>query len=353
MNAMIEDVLRANKDVFYDVDEMREVLNDLVCRYSWRDETEAYKYTMFILNNTFLAVRKFIDKGRDFWEPVFRYNFDKNIIVLENTESEKYQLLANFYPLSDTLVECKELLSKLNTLVAINRQTEGVNSIMLSEIGRDIQEEMAMKFGSISETRYMSYSDSMTGYKTLILNALNDLVALENVASASPAKKNMIQRLATKTVEKKEYSTPVVTEIPKAEAEELTKATVTETTVAETVPEVKEEEPKPKKIPPEERINKAKIDRLLNDKNYQLADYLGDFIEQFQILESFYYCARRANDEEDMNFYIGKLGDIFASFDMWYEKAKNTKPHRGFKPDMQKWDETKHHIQNFKNKAQL
>ena len=428
---VLEDIKKENVDKAFwlwdnsDIQKGENVFLSLICGIKWRNSVEAYEYLTYIINNTYLAIRKFKDENVDivFWEPVVRYYFNKSLNILDDSNSMDYKVLSNYFPLTDALKTCSDALSKLNVLLSISRQTEGAVSQEVKDLYKTLYDRMTGSFNEVVKGNdYISDKDAMTVYKTLVLNGLSAVITFENMNSlqsltdpngkinhpgiktekknkkkevndnlieitSADEPKNDISNPVSKVSEtlvqhiEKSVSEPTIVEQPKVEeptvVEEIkeeikVEEPVVEPTVEETQPKVEEkpiEETKPveepvKAEPPKplidykKNVNIEPINKLLeldnkgNAKNFEI----NEFIEQFQILQSYNTMAKRNGNEENVTYFCGILGNLFALFDKEYkkildlkqEKQNNPKKFKHFNVDFDKWDEARKHIDNFK-----
>lgn len=367
MNEVIQDVLSAAGYSYYNDKEMTEVLEDLICEHSWKSEIEAYEYISYMLRLTQIATDMFPEAGRDLWEPVIRYYFGYYSYILDNTEDAEYSMLANYYPLSPALSECKGLLAKLSALTTLNKETRGVASEVSKDMGRLLCESLMTKFTEATKSsRYMSEDETITVYKTMVLNSLNYVAALEKTDPAegiSPIHPKQVQ-----VAEEKPSEVPValvqakITPVKKSAEKKITELRPEKTDKIQEIshpvePAVREAtiiaecDEKPSSGTCHCKIDQKSVDKLLDGKVKSLDEYIDLFVAQFQSIESLFYVYKRTKQADDMAFCQKTLELLFESFDTWYEKASNSHPVRGLQPDMEKWNRTANNIKTFKKKA--
>ena len=193
---IINDILAANeKKPFWNKDkDIKAVLNELICSRTWRNKIEAYEYTSYILEISSIALRRFEGMERWFWEPELRVDFKNCESYLEDEDSDKYKMLSNYFPLTGTLKECQDTLSRINDLVLINRHTDGVNGEKIANMGKELYEHLANAFTELGTgSEYMTYKDMMVIFRTLVLNGLNNVITLENMVSLSETNKSVFE----------------------------------------------------------------------------------------------------------------------------------------------------------------
>ena len=373
---------------FYDKEEMRDTLNKLVCGINWHTEIEAFEYLSHIIDLTYIAIRKFTGTEKlpiIFWKPILEYYFEEGKEILNNTDSAEYKVLANFYPMTNELKKCQQIVSKLHTLVVINKHTKGVNNLVLRQMGKELYEALSDTFEKIGEDKYMSYKESMIAYKTLVLNGLSDMIRLENMEAVGnlvsntpvkidpavsmlnkePKSKNKTENISTPVVVE-EVSEPIMiepvntqTETAGVQSEEVTplvkraveqiltdtpevaevseEKPVEETSVENPVVEVEMageqavENPTPiqRRIPLTQTINRDIIEKLIDGNGFDSPkallpreEWLKAFIGEFQDLNTRYSMAERGKDVEAIDFYKTILLDLFNSFDRQYAITK-------------------------------
>lgn len=390
---VVNDIIKGYTDRqrFWKEGEMEQALKELICSMAWHDEIEAYEYLSYTLDMTYLAVRKFEKAEKDFWLPILHSYFNGQKHILEDNNAEGRKTLTNYFPLTSSLSDCKDTLSKLKTLVVINKQTNGTNSAVVNKMAKEYYDSLVDAFDELGEpNRYMSEKDLTKTYKTLILTGLSAMTTLENVSSSQSDIRNIqkadnvittqlsssvptaeVSAEQTKPLNIKAGQTSVTvtevvsltTEKKDSEKDKSDKALkVIENGVNEDMGELNKVEENPIEsvefANPEDNINIYRINALIeanakDDKGYTLEDYVRDFGNEYRDLVSrYYYSLRQKSPKGDYEaeFYHKKLKDMFKNFNNWYDKAKSTKPHRGIKPDMQKWDELRKDIADFVKK---
>ena len=354
-NPVINDIVSnySARKKFWKDGEMEECLSDLICSTAWRNEIEAYEYISYVVDLTYSAVRKFPDVKRSFWEPILVSYFNSQLGILKDEDSEGYSNLSNYFPLTPQLKECQDILSKLSTLVIIDKQTRGCNGKEVESMGKDYYDKLSKSFNNIGDpNRYMSYQDVVKVYKTVVMNGLSCMITIENMASSQMLPENM-QPIA-KTVAAPQPNTSAETQAPNkgnvaasAPAEKSAQAAAPAPASAQAPAQKPEAAPAEPEANPEDKLDMVKVSSLIDGTSFTLEK----FIDMFQTIESLYYIAQRHKNEREMTFFASTLGDMFVSFDKQYVIMQKSKPQRGLKPDLQKWDETRSHINKFKEKC--
>ena len=381
LKEVVDDVVKDYEHkVFWEGTSLNEKLAQLAQGREWRGNVELYEYLSYVLDMTQLAIRKFDGVSQNLWGAVVDYYFEKLLPTLNDENTDSYEHLCNYFPLTVPLQECTDILSKLNTLATVNKQTSGVVGDEVATMAKCLYRKLSEDFGNLGEpTIYMSERNIVETYKKIVNASLGTYLAIMNVNSMTETNRVVENKKAEKveSVQTGESKT-VDSKWNKVEehAEHFSKEEVVEEKAmmgtvenngavnVESNQQVVESQGTESNsengnsnndtLSPEEkieiyksRLNMNAINGLITGSQFTLERY----IEQFQEVESRHTCATKAGREDEADFYVRLIADMKAMFDQKYQIALNEKPRRGLKPDMQKWNLAKGNNERFAAKV--
>lgn len=392
MNVILDVINNFTAKKFWDTDDVvNSILTELNTTLEWSSSIEQFEYNAYILELVALKLRDFDNISKDIWEPLLKFDFNSNSYILENKESEKYALLANYYPLTDTLKECKSIVSKINTLIKINTETCGVISSIHDEC-KYLYELLVSNISNIDQpSEYMSYIDIMNEIKKYTLASLNFMISLENISSNN-SNADTITRLSSNTNESLNgvsqnassnnttvvadtETSAVIDEIATSDPAEPedTLEDIPEETIEENVHNLndannlsslepldmtnpltnfddmpKTEAPAPPTIMPEDKINQFAVKQIIEGGDFDLKQYT----ENFGNIHTLFHVAKRQNNEYEVSYFMNTLLDMIKAYRIRHDKVKRDKPPRGCPDlrDLQGWQDTEQNNKNFINK---
>lgn len=383
------------------------LLDELASSRSWRTDVELYEYMSYVLDNTALELRDFDEAVNPvIWSSLLSVNFGKMSHILDDDNSPEYLILTNYYPYTDPLKDCKNTLNKLNTLVIINKETNGYNHDAISAEGRKLYEELYSNFDRMNETNdYMKYVDNIEIFKNFISHGLNNIISMENVSSSqvslsdSDGANQIIAQvkeaqanvpyvasentsseetitnevedtLATEVTDTIEDDSQItdpnfIAQVAQDTPVEINNSSINlstrddgESSIVKDVIQVPTSGTNEEAIqeisapavddrPPMDKIDGNRIDTLL----YKDFD-LNVFIDAFNELESRCHIAERQKNMDDIKYFLSVAKDLFSEFDVNHTKIEKNKPKHG-QPDfrdLEGWQRTGEHVKRFKDK---